>query len=106
MPCTAVSCTSQMNVHMVLHRTRDFGQDEVCVNQLGLPHYAPRGRDGLESRRAADTNEGRSCHSPAARSGREAAVRPWTPARSPDAFRLVGFTCGGGMLTEHRRPVE
>jgi hypothetical protein len=47
-----------MNVHMVLHRTLDFGQDEICANQLGLSHNAPRSRDGLEPSRVADTNEG------------------------------------------------
>jgi len=26
-----------MNVHLVLHETRDLGQDVICVNHLGLP---------------------------------------------------------------------
>jgi len=53
MTCTAVSCTLQMNVHLVLHRSRNFGQDEVAsisrdcritlrgvamgLSQVGLP---------------------------------------------------------------------
>src|SRR6476620_2665871 len=30
-------CTLQMNVHLVLHETRNLGQDVICVNHLGLP---------------------------------------------------------------------
>src|SRR6204780_958120 len=53
MTCTAVSCTLQMNVHLVLHRSRNLGQDEVAsisrdcrmtlrgvamgLSQVGLP---------------------------------------------------------------------
>ena len=55
-----------MNVHLVLHQTRNLGQDVICVNHLGLPFLASRSRDGLEPSRVADTNEGRSCRSPAA----------------------------------------
>jgi hypothetical protein len=49
-----------------LHETRILGQDVICVNHLGLPFLASRGRDGLEPSGVADTNEGRSCRSPAA----------------------------------------
>src|ERR1700677_1723043 len=68
--------------------------------------YASRGRDGLEPSRVADTNQGRSCHSSAARPDLEAAVRAGTPPGGPDALGLVGFPCGGGVLTWHRRPVR
>jgi len=26
-----------MNVHLVLHETRNLGQDVICVDHLGLP---------------------------------------------------------------------
>ena len=63
-PWTAVRLlTEGTDVHLVLHEPRILGQDVICVNHLGLPHYASRGRDGLEPSRVADTNQGRSCRS-------------------------------------------
>jgi hypothetical protein len=53
-----VRCTLRMNVQMVLHEMPDLGQDETGGSQLGVPHYASRGRDELESSRVADTNQG------------------------------------------------